>query len=586
MTDASRAPDEIIAGRYRIEQHLGSGGMADVFLARSVGAAGFSRTVVIKRLSPRLAVEPHIVAMFLDEARIAARLHHKNIAQVFDFGSDASGYFLAMEFLSGCDVRRLVRAAPGTLPLGAAVAITAGVAAGLHHAHEQRGDDGAPLDIVHRDVTAANIFVTTDGMVKLIDFGIARAADRTTRTQTGVVKGTVAYLSPEQALGDAIDRRSDLFQLGVVLYELVTGQRPFDRPRDTDIAVMMRIQTGAMTPPRELRPEVPEDLDALIRCLLSLDRTRRPQTAQELVEQLDAIAEAHGWNTAPTELSRLVRELAPADVLDGAATENDATAPAPGDNAAALADLLAAPRHTAPVPRRPDERMTLRDRPPAPAPGVSEPDDGAVAAPRGRMELFTPRSRILIGAALVLVVITVVVLVVNRRETQTVASPEPPLVRAPPADAARAPAPVPAPEPIKTRAETRTSECIAKVREAIANVRRLEAKKASVREIRQAFLDASSIDMTPVGATSGGNICDSARTLPDTHPLFEEVQLLGRALWGIEEALVEAETARRLEFSHQDEAGRAYYKDLKTGADVTAEDVDLRSYRVSFPNRR
>lgn len=299
--------------------------MAEVFLATAHGAGDFARTVVLKRLDATLARDPDAVTLFLDEARTAARLHHHNICQVFDFGNDDEGYFLAMEYLDGVDVRALVRANVSGVELPAAITIAIGAAAGLHHAHELVDDRGRALDVVHRDVTAGNVFVTRDGGVKLIDFGIARAADRTTRTREGLVRGTVVYMSPEQVAGLVVDRRSDLFSLGVVLYELVTGRRPFDHAGDTDLVAMRRIETGVHASAASLRRDCPPDLDDVIEALLAVDPALRPQTGVAVVGALDDIARKRSWSTGALNLAGLVSALLPAAQATSAAVREAPT---------------------------------------------------------------------------------------------------------------------------------------------------------------------------------------------------------------------------------------------------------------------
>ena len=188
-------------GRYELIRPLAVGGMAEIFLARATGIEGFEKLVVIKRILPHLAGSDEFVSMFLDEARLAASLHHANVAQVYDIGNDDGSYFFAMEYIEGKDVRHIrkqLHRTGGRLPLEHTIGIVLAVAAGLHAAHDKRGRDGRPLNIVHRDVSPSNIIVTFDGGVKLIDFGIAKAAQRQTHTRTGVLKGKSAYMSPEQ----------------------------------------------------------------------------------------------------------------------------------------------------------------------------------------------------------------------------------------------------------------------------------------------------------------------------------------------------------------------------------------------------
>ena len=217
-------------GKYQLVQHLASGGMANVYLARLSGPGGFERHVVLKTLRTDGVADPALLPMFLDEARVVATLHHQHIAQVYEVGSEDETYFLAMEYVHGETVRQVLETAvehERTLPLAFGVTVVCAAAAGLHHAHERRGASGAPLGIVHRDVTPSNVIVSYDGSVKLIDFGIAKADGRATHTRTGFIKGKVGYMAPEQVRGYAVDRRSDVFALGVLAYELTTQKRAF-----------------------------------------------------------------------------------------------------------------------------------------------------------------------------------------------------------------------------------------------------------------------------------------------------------------------------------------------------------------------
>ena len=353
---------EVIAGKYRLVRKLGQGGMAAVYLARAEGAVGFERDVVIKRLDPALARDPDAMTMLLDEARIAASLHHDHIAQVFDFGRDDDGYFIVMEYLVGRDARQLVRACPSGIALPQAVAIVMRAAAGLHYAHEQRDAAGQPLHIVHRDVTGGNVFVTFEGGVKVIDFGIARSAVRSTVTRAGFVKGTVAYMSPEQVQGLVVDRRSDVFSLGVVLYELVTGRRPFDQPGDPELTIMRRIEAGIATPPSAVRTECPPQLEEVIERMLAADPVVRVQTAEAVAVALDAVARSQGWSTTAIDLGRYVRALLPPDPAAVEAVVAPA-ASAPGSLAAAT--RVDRPRSS---PSAPPPAQSLAPAPAAPAP--------------------------------------------------------------------------------------------------------------------------------------------------------------------------------------------------------------------------
>ncbi|MEM9696613.1 MAG: serine/threonine-protein kinase, partial [Myxococcota bacterium] len=216
-------------GKYRPVAELGQGGMADVILALSQGPIGFNKLVVIKRLRSHLADDPEFVGMLIDEARLAARLNHPNIVHTNEVGEIDGTFFIAMEYLEGQPLHRIKRRAKRHESLDISLAmelqILADVLAGLHYAHELTDYDGTALQVVHRDVTPSNIFLTYDGVSKVLDFGIAKASGRTTETKTGVVKGKMTYMPPEQALGLEIDRRADIYSVGVMLWEAATGRR-------------------------------------------------------------------------------------------------------------------------------------------------------------------------------------------------------------------------------------------------------------------------------------------------------------------------------------------------------------------------
>src|SRR5262245_4071589 len=267
--------------------------MAEVLLARATGIEGFTRHVVIKRIRPGQAKDAQFVQMFLNEARLAAQLHHANIVQVHDIGQEGNEYFFAMEYVHGEDLRRLLtHLARHKLktPLEHVVTIIGATAVALHHAHEQLGPDRKPLGIVHRDVTPANILVGYDGNVKVVDFGIAKAVAQSTEdTQAGTLKGKASYMSPEQCTGGAVDRRSDVFALGIVLYELITTRRLFKA--ENDFLTMSAIVSGKIPPPRGHRPDLPKDLDAIIMKALAVNPDERYQTADQMRAALEAFAD-------------------------------------------------------------------------------------------------------------------------------------------------------------------------------------------------------------------------------------------------------------------------------------------------------
>jgi serine/threonine protein kinase len=292
-------------GRYEIIRPLKRGGMAELFLARSSGPTGFEKRVVIKRILPEMARDAEYVTMFLEEARLAVGLHHSNIVQVFDVGEDDGSPFYAMEFLDGEDVHGLMRLAHlrgGAVPIEHALAIAIGAAAGLHHAHEQRDADGRSLGLVHRDVSPHNIAVTFEGGVKLLDFGVARTANRSL-TRHGTLKGKVGYMSPEQCAGDELDRRSDIFALSVVLWELLAGRRLYGGRSDFGV---MRSIVDVDAPSV---PDCAEELDAIVRRGLMRDRQARFATAEEMQLALEALARERKLAVSGVGLGRFVREL-------------------------------------------------------------------------------------------------------------------------------------------------------------------------------------------------------------------------------------------------------------------------------------
>jgi eukaryotic-like serine/threonine-protein kinase len=305
------APTRI--GRYEIAAPLTAGGMAEILLGRLIGPRGFERPVVIKRILPHLARSSAFVAMFLDEARIVARIQHPNVVSVLELGQSGGELFLVLEYLDGESVGSLARrlALDGaSLPPLLAAYIVAEACAGLHAAHEFVAEDGAPQEIVHRDVSPQNLFVTYQGRVVVLDFGIAKAKDRLARTETGALKGKLEYMSPEQCLGDPLDRRTDVFALGAVLYELTTGTRLFRRKGQ--LATMDAITREPVLSPSRLVESYPPSLERI--CMRALERQREDRygTAGEMRRDLlAAIRELETpLDPEPGEaLGRLMREV-------------------------------------------------------------------------------------------------------------------------------------------------------------------------------------------------------------------------------------------------------------------------------------
>lgn len=297
-------------GRYELGPKLAAGGMAELYVARATGVHGFQKYVAIKRILPRFTDDREFVEMFLDEARLAAQLEHPNVVHVHDIGEDDDGPFFTMDYIHGQNllaiVRRL-RTCGSTLPWDAFVALGSAAAAGLHHAHERRGFDGRPLGIIHRDVSPTNVLVTHEGVVKIVDFGIAKASTSRHSTRPSVRKGKMAYMSPEQCRGDVLDRRSDVFALGVVLYELATLGRAFKA--EGEFAVMNQIVNHDLPPASSRRAEVPAELDRILARALSRDPRDRYQSARELQRELDEFAVDQGLLATPQALAGVMEEL-------------------------------------------------------------------------------------------------------------------------------------------------------------------------------------------------------------------------------------------------------------------------------------
>ena len=302
-----------VLGRYEILRLLSVGGMAEIYLARAAGIAGFEKRVVIKRMLPHFAAHQTFVDMFLSEARLAATLDHPNIVQVYDIGESTGDYYYAMEYVPGVDLRAIVgeeRRFGRMVPIAMATAIARGMCAGLDHAHSRTGHDGGLIGIVHRDVSLSNILVSYDGAVKVTDFGVAKVATSGNRTRAGMLKGKLGYMSPEQVCSEPLDRRSDVFGIGIVLWELLGARRLF--VGDAEFAVLQRIVHGIVPPPSTIRADVPAELEAIVMRALAREREERYQTAREMQRDLEAFARDRRLAISDIELGEYMSHLFPA----------------------------------------------------------------------------------------------------------------------------------------------------------------------------------------------------------------------------------------------------------------------------------
>ena len=374
-------------GKYQIIERIAAGGMAEVFKARLEGIGGFHRTYAIKRILPHLTSNSEFVDMLINEAKIAGLLSHANIVQILDLGAVDEQYFIAMEYVNGKDLGQILErcAKKGiTLPFPHAVYVLIEMLKGLEYAHNRtvvRDGVQVPLDIIHRDISPANVLVSVQGEVKLTDFGIAKATVKAAETQTGVIKGRFDYMAPEQAAGRPLDQRADLFAAGVVFYELLTGRHPFREAGD--LKTLEAVRRGVVEPPSHINPDVPPALDLVIAAALRLDPAERYPTATAFKDALNTFFHDSGFIFSAATLATFVRGL----LQDG---EKPAPKPSEIDTGpyarAAKAAAAKAASATA-TPAAPEVPTAARSAPASSSPrgstGISRPvpGPGALGAP-------------------------------------------------------------------------------------------------------------------------------------------------------------------------------------------------------------
>lgn len=367
-----------IIGRYAIYGKIAQGGMASVHFGRLRGAAGFSRTVAIKRLHPHLAEEPEFLATMIDEARLAARIHHPNVVPTLDVVAEGGELLVVMEYVRGESLSRLLRseATRGRrVPLPIASAIVLGALHGLHAAHEATSDRGTPLGIVHRDVSPQNVLVGVDGVPRIIDFGVAKAAGRLQTTSEGVVKGKIAYMPPEQLSGTETSRTGDVYAMGVVFWELLCGRALFRG--ETEAALVMKVLAGVTDPPSQHAPNLPSGVDDLVMRSLAREASARFATALEMADVLVRLVPP----ALPRDVGAWVEELAHSSL---------------SERATALAEIESI-SGMASVPPPKDLKLVTGSRP-----AITDPGDGSQVS---NLSLEAPgqagtprRSRLVVGA--------------------------------------------------------------------------------------------------------------------------------------------------------------------------------------------
>jgi serine/threonine-protein kinase len=307
----------LLLGNYEVVRKLATGGMGEVFLAHQTGPVDFRRPVVLKRLHPRFTSNPQFVAMFLNEAQIAANLAHPNIVHIYELFQEGNGYVIAMEYVRGGTVLSLLRAFESRglrgLPLGPVVRIATSVCDALYYAYNEPDADGVPRHVIHRDVSPSNVLVGYDGQVKLADFGIAKALADESATQATTIKGKYGYLTPEQIKCQPLDQRSDVFSLGTMLWEMSVGRTLFQR--ESEMQMLYAILEERIPRPSEHVEDYPPDLERVVMQALARSRDERYPDAHALAEDLQAVARAHQWDCEKPTLSKLVKELLPEDEI-------------------------------------------------------------------------------------------------------------------------------------------------------------------------------------------------------------------------------------------------------------------------------
>ncbi|WP_437574478.1 serine/threonine protein kinase [Sorangium sp. So ce887] len=306
--------------RYRVIKRLASGGMAEVFVAESAGIEGFKKQVAIKRVLPQLSKKEQFIAMFLDEARLSAHLSHSNVVSVFDIGVGDGTYFIVMEYVDGADLRALLEHQKKVgRPMNVEVAafMAARMCQGLAYAHDLATADGKPLQIVHRDITPANVLITRYGEVKIVDFGLAKASSQLAESDAGIIKGKFGYLAPETVLEQGVDQRVDIFALGIILWEMLAGRRLF--LGDSDYITVRLVRDAVVPSLQQVNSEVPRELEQIIRRALARDPGARYRNARDLGRDLTRFLYRYGRPVSEDDVAALVERTkgGPARTIDG-----------------------------------------------------------------------------------------------------------------------------------------------------------------------------------------------------------------------------------------------------------------------------
>ena len=438
------------SSRYTILRKIADGGTAEIFLAKQHGAQGFEKTVVLKRIFTSFYADPQFRHMLVDEAHVAMTLSHSNIVQVLDLGESEGRYFLALELVDGWTLDRVLRrskAAGVPAPPALALYITAEVCRALAFAHGKKRGDGQPLKIVHRDISPHNVLLSEQGEVKITDFGIAKAQTKKESSAGNLIKGKIAFMSPEQASGEPLDARSDLFSVGTMLYVMITRRHPFDAP--TDYETLMLVKSGDFTPPETARPGLNPELYRVIRKAMAKAPGDRYQTAEEMLVDVEQVMRLAFRPVGQTELQRWLADLSSKDGVPPLTREG-----APEPSPTTVGPLRGGDGQESGLMLNLDDAVEIRsrDRPPPP------PPTEVMARPPqfvGQDRRWTERREVRIGGAAVIVVLLVLAVRAMSGGSQAnkgsaaapVAAPTPAAAPSPPPPAPAPPPPPPAPPP-------------------------------------------------------------------------------------------------------------------------------------------
>ncbi|WP_157595427.1 serine/threonine protein kinase, partial [Plesiocystis pacifica] len=364
--------------------------MAEVYKAVSRGVEGFEKVVAIKRILPHVAEDEEFITMFKDEARIAAQLQHSNIASIYELGSEDESFYIVLEYVPGRDLRsifELGRSSKRPMPLAQACYIIMQVCEGLEYAHNKKDRHGRPLGLIHRDVSPPNILVSYEGEVKLIDFGVAKAAGRASQTQAGILKGKFGYMSPEQVRGATIDRRSDVFSLGAVLWEILCNQRLFQA--ETDFATLEKVRTVNVDPPSRINPAVPTKLEQIVMRSLHADLNQRYQTAAEFHDALQAFMFEEGLFYSRKNLAEWMQQNFAKEIEAEKQRARQVPPPAPANKPK---KAMSPPPGNRPPPPPPGGKK----KPPPPPGKRPPPPSGGPPPPGGKRPGGRPRAKTMV----------------------------------------------------------------------------------------------------------------------------------------------------------------------------------------------